>query len=86
MGRLLSKTTTPLPLYIRRRVVVKTGYSRTPFPVGVSYGLQGRPLAITALYLPLTPNTPCPDGRGKGKGVLQYISLQARRIEKNKSW
>ena len=59
-------------------MVVKTGYSRTPFPGGVSYGLQSRPLAIASQYLPLTPATPYPDGRGKGKEVLRYNSLQAR--------
>ena len=60
--------------------MVKTGYSRTTFPVGVSYGLQSRPLAIASQYLPLTPATPYPDGRGKGKEVLRYNSLQARPI------
>ena len=80
----LPRTTPPPPLYRRRRVVVKTGYSRTTFPVGVSYGLQSRPLAIASQYLPLTPATPYPDGRGKGKSVLRYNSLQARRIERIK--
>ena len=59
-------------------MVVKTGYSSTYFPGRVSYGLQSRPLAIASQYLPLTPTTPYPDGRGKGKSVLRYNSLQAR--------
>ena len=74
----------PPPLYRRRRVVVKTGYSSTYFPGRVSYGLQSRPLAIASQYLPLTPATPYPDGRGKGKLVLRYNSLQARRIKRIK--
>ena len=59
-------------------MVVKKGYSSTYFPGRVSYGLQSRPLAIASQYLPLTPTTPYPVGRGKGKSVLRYNSLQAR--------
>ena len=42
----------PHSLYRRRRVVVKQAIE--PLPVGVSYGLQSRPLAIASQYLPLT--------------------------------
>ena len=76
MSRLLPRTTPPFPLIYKGGGWWSKQAMSNHLPWRVSYGLQGRPLAIASQYLPLTHHPSCLTAGVKGRRLDDTIAYK----------